>query len=98
MSALVRDRSGPRERRDDRTRQRSGVRRRGDEVARGQTVLCDDLGGGPTLDDVLSGAWEGLAARTAVACPLCGGEMAPVFGAHAVPVGGRCSSCETTLG
>ena len=39
--------------------------------------LFDDVGGEPTLDEVLSGAWEGLAAHQHVACPVCGGEMTP---------------------
>jgi hypothetical protein len=37
--------------------------------------LFDDVGGEPTLDEVLSGAWEGLAAHQHVACPVCGGDM-----------------------
>jgi hypothetical protein len=54
-----------------------------------------DLSGRPALDDAIVGAWEGLAARVVVACPLCGGELRP----HASPgaVGGRCGSCGTTL-
>lgn len=54
-----------------------------------------DLSGGPTLDDAIVGAWEGLAARVVVACLLCGGALRP----HASPdaVGGRCGGCGTTL-
>ena len=54
-----------------------------------------DLSGGPTLDDAIVGAWEGLAARVVVACPLCGGALRP----HASPdaVGGRCGDCGTAL-
>ena len=59
--------------------------------------LFDNLGGEPTLDELLSGAWEGLAAHQRVACPMCGGEMGPEYGAHARPIGGRCGSCETHL-
>jgi hypothetical protein len=55
-------------------------------------TLFDRLGGEPTLDDRLVGAWEGLAARQAVECPVCGGEMGP-----AEPEGGRCGTCGTTL-
>jgi hypothetical protein len=53
------------------------------------------LGGGLTLDDAIVGAWEGLAARVVVACPLCGGALCP----HAAPnaAGGRCGDCGTTL-
>jgi hypothetical protein len=59
--------------------------------------LFDGLGGEPTLDDVLAGAWEGLAARSVVACPVCGDDMLPIDGAHALPVGGRCQGCSSTF-
>jgi hypothetical protein len=55
------------------------------------------LGGEPTLDEQITGVWEGLAAQRPAPCPLCGGEMVPVYGAHARPVGGRCRDCATTL-
>jgi hypothetical protein len=57
-----------------------------------------DLGGEPTLDALVSGVWEGLAAHKSVACPLCGHEMAPVYAAHARPIGGSCRRCGTGLG
>ena len=40
--------------------------------------LFDGAGGEPTLDDVLAGVWEGLAARATAACPICGERMEPV--------------------
>ena len=55
------------------------------------------VGGEPTLDAVLSGVWEGLAAHRPADCPLCGGEMRPVYAAHSRPVGGVCQSCQTVL-
>jgi len=61
-------------------------------------VGVTDLGGEPTLDALVSGVWEGLAAHKSVACPLCGHEMAPVYGAHARPIGGSCRQCGTRLG
>jgi hypothetical protein len=48
---------------------------------------------GPTLDDVISHAWEALGAQVAAACPVCGGEVEP----HAYAAGGRCGSCASTL-
>jgi hypothetical protein len=60
-------------------------------------TLFDGLGGEPTLDDVLAGAWEGLIAHSVVSCPVCGDEMAPQYSAHASPVGGRCRGCGSTL-
>jgi hypothetical protein len=45
--------------------------------------LLDRIGGEPTLDDVLVGVWEGLAADRVVACPACQGEMEPDYGTRA---------------
>jgi hypothetical protein len=57
----------------------------------------DRLGGERTLDDVVVGAWEALSAQLPVACPVCDGELAPEYGAHASPVGGRCLGCRSEL-
>jgi hypothetical protein len=48
---------------------------------------------GPTLDDVISHAWEALGAQVAAACPVCGGEVEP----HGYAAGGRCGGCGSTL-
>lgn len=48
---------------------------------------------GPTLDDVISHAWEALGAQVAAACPVCGGEVEP----HGFAAGGRCSTCASAL-
>ena len=41
----------------------------------------DGVGGGPTLDETIVGAWEGLTAQVAVACPLCEeGTLRPLGG------------------
>ena len=45
--------------------------------------LDRDLGGEPTLDELLTRVWEGLAAHYPAVCPVCGGEMTAVYGAHA---------------
>jgi hypothetical protein len=52
---------------------------------------------GPTLDDVISRAWEVLRADVPAACPACGGELLPRESAGAGIVGGRCDSCGATL-
>ena len=52
---------------------------------------------GPTLDDVISRAWEVLLADVPAACPACGGELLPRHSAGAGVVGGRCDRCGTTL-
>ena len=54
-------------------------------------------GAGPTLEDMISGAWEGLAAHAVVACPACGGSMRPRYATVAAPVGGRCGDCGADL-
>lgn len=69
----------------------------GAERAREAGAAPADPGGEPTLDSLLSGIWEGLAAHRSAACPLCGGEIRPVYAAHARPSGGRCQSCNTSL-
>jgi hypothetical protein len=57
--------------------------------------LFDGAGGGPTLDDVVSGAWEELTAHAVVDCPICDGELVPEYAAHARAIGGRCRRCDT---
>jgi tRNA(Ile2) C34 agmatinyltransferase TiaS len=53
----------------------------------------------PTLEGIVVRAWEGLTAHRGVGCPVCGGHMAPRYGASgSKPVGGRCTDCGTTLG
>ena len=52
---------------------------------------------GPTLDDVISRAWEVLRADVPAACPVCGGELVPRPSAGSGVVGGRCESCGTSL-
>ena len=57
------------------------------------------MGGQASLEDVISGAWEGLVAHRSAACPVCGGHMAPRYGASGLaPVGGRCTDCGSVLG
>jgi hypothetical protein len=67
--------------------------------AGGGTRVHGGVGGEPTLDEMIVGAWEGLAAQVAVQCPLCDGTLRPVYGqgdAGAV-VAGHCDRCATTL-
>jgi hypothetical protein len=59
--------------------------------------LWDDDSGGATLDDLLSGAWESLAAGSSTACPVCSGALEPRWSAGAGIVGGRCGSCASEL-
>jgi hypothetical protein len=59
--------------------------------------LFDHAGGEPTLDQLVSGVWQGLTARASGSCVICGGQMVAHYGAHARPVLGRCTSCGSTL-
>lgn len=52
---------------------------------------------GPTLEDVLSGAWEDLIAHRTATCPICDGAMEPRYGSGPSAVGGRCRRCRTEL-
>jgi hypothetical protein len=68
--------------------------------SRSQTLSLFDgaAGGEPTLDDVLAGVWEGLAARATASCPVCGERMEPARGeGQQVPAGARCTSCGSSL-
>jgi hypothetical protein len=51
-----------------------------------------------TLDQLITGVWEGLSTHHTVTCPVCSGKMAPRYGSGARPVGGRCRRCGSTLG
>jgi hypothetical protein len=53
---------------------------------------------GPTLDDLVAGAWEGLLARAPADCLVCGTPLTPRQSAGAGVVGGRCDGCGSTLG
>ena len=60
--------------------------------------LWSEERGEATLDDVMSGAWEGLsAAASFTACPVCLGELVPRWSAGAGVVGGRCGDCGSEL-
>ena len=69
------------------------------DLIAGQRSLFAATGGEPTLDEVIVGVWEGLAARRPVECPVCDGAMRPVrrsAGSRGVAVG-RCDSCGTAI-
>ena len=51
----------------------------------------------PTLEDVLSGAWEDLVAHRTATCPICDGAMVPRYGSVPFAVGGRCRDCGAEL-
>ena len=60
--------------------------------------LFDAVGGESTLDEIIVEVWEGLTAQRVVQCLICEEDMRPEYGAHALPIGGRCTSCGTVLG
>jgi hypothetical protein len=53
---------------------------------------------GPTLDDLVAGAWEGLLTGAPAACPVCESTLTPRYSAGAGVVGGRCGGCGSALG
>jgi hypothetical protein len=60
--------------------------------------LWSEDDGEATLDDLLSGAWEGLtAAASSTVCPVCHGVLEPRWSAGAGVVGGRCRDCGSEL-
>jgi hypothetical protein len=59
--------------------------------------LFDDMGGEPTLDELIVRVWEGLAAHASVTCPVCSHRLEPEYGAHAKPIAGRCGDCGARL-
>ena len=63
----------------------------------GDPQTPSEQGGGLTFDDIIVGVWEGLSAHRTVACPACGEAMSPRYSAGPAPVGGRCTSCGTTI-
>ena len=50
-----------------------------------------------TLDEMISGLWGELRDGETADCPVCGLDLLPRHSASAGVVGGRCSSCATTL-
>jgi hypothetical protein len=71
------------------------ARRRLDGARLGGTT---DAHGRLTLDDLITGAWEGLAVRGTVNCPVCASPMAsrPQGGHGDSPIG-SCLSCGSRL-
>jgi len=59
--------------------------------------LLESVDDRTTLDELLVGAWEGLVGHRMVCCPICSSAMEPEYGAHAMPIGGRCKSCGSRL-
>ncbi len=51
-----------------------------------------------TLDDLVTGVWEGLAVRATVSCPVCAGPMASGSGETGAETPmGACLSCGSQL-
>ena len=74
-------------------------RRRPPGLATGCDAVFPRSADGPTLDDVIVGAWEDLSAHRTVTCPLCtAGAMRPRYGGGPGAAGGRCEDCGTVLG
>jgi hypothetical protein len=68
-------------------------------AARPEPMSQDEArpGPGPTLDALVSAAWDGLASAASAPCPVCGAQMHPRWSAGAGVVGGRCGGCGAEL-
>jgi hypothetical protein len=66
-------------------------------VAAETPLFSETWGGRPTLDAVVSSAWEGLSARASVPCPVCAGELSPLPAADGGAATGRCHDCGSEL-
>jgi DnaJ-class molecular chaperone len=62
-------------------------------VASTQRSNQADEHGGLTLDDLITGVWEGLAVHDSVSCPACGGTMVSRSAARADTHEGACQDC-----
>ena len=51
----------------------------------------------PSLEALVTDAWDAVAAGATAECPVCAGPMRPRWSAGAGVVGGRCEDCGTTL-
>ncbi len=72
-----------------------GARRRLDGASISGHV---DAHGRLTLDDLITGVWEGLAVRATVQCPVCEGPMAPgPRESGGDQTAGACLSCGSRL-
>jgi hypothetical protein len=52
---------------------------------------------GRTLEDLILATWTQVQTGSAALCPVCQGELEPVWSAGARPVGGRCQDCGSRL-
>jgi hypothetical protein len=53
--------------------------------------------GRPTLDDVIVAGWQQITSGAAASCPVCHGELRPVWTAGTRPVAARCQDCGSRL-
>jgi hypothetical protein len=65
-------------------------------LASGTSVL-DRPARGATLEDLITAVWSEIRLGSATSCPVCHGELRPVWSAGSRPVGGRCADCGTRL-
>ena len=73
-------------------------RRGRSRITRARRATEADAHSRPTLDELITGVWEGLAVRGVARCPLCDGQMvarstSSVDHLHE----GGCQDCGTTL-
>lgn len=59
--------------------------------------FLDQPADGITLEDVIAATWQEIRLGVGTTCPICHGELKPVWSAGPRPVGGRCQDCGARL-
>ena len=70
-----------------------GEARRPEAVGLGSTEASHGL----TLDELITGVWEGLCARSVAPCPVCGGAMRSLGSRGSGAIDAACSDCGSGL-
>ena len=66
-------------------------------VERTEVAAPAEASRGRTLEDLLVAAWDGLSESHTASCLVCGGDVAPRYGAGPRPVAGTCRDCGTEI-
>jgi hypothetical protein len=56
-----------------------------------------DPGARHTLEDLIVARWGRISSGAVTTCPVCHGEMQPVWAAGSRPVAARCQDCGASL-
>jgi hypothetical protein len=76
---------------------RAGARGERHAAPQGAQSASARARGGLTLDELITGVWEGLSVRQTVRCPACGGAMTPASESGPRRVVAECGDCGSAL-